>query len=105
MYYEGYYFNGERNGIGKVYYNNGNLNFEGEYLVGRKYNGKIYNILGEMKCEIKQGQGHIKSFTYPTTAKNSFPFPFFSPFKYSPSNSNSSLSLYSFILPFPFSIL
>ena len=30
--FEGEYFNGQRNGKGKEYYNNGNIEFEGEYL-------------------------------------------------------------------------
>jgi len=37
--YEGEYKNGERNGKGKEYYDNGNLIFEGEYLNGKR-NGK-----------------------------------------------------------------
>jgi len=30
--FEGEYLNGKRNGKGKEYYNNGKLQFEGEYL-------------------------------------------------------------------------
>ena len=37
--YEGKYLNGERNGKGKEYFDNGKLKFEGEYLNGEK-NGK-----------------------------------------------------------------
>ena len=37
--YEGEYLNGERNGKGKEYYDNGRLRFEGEYLNGKR-NGK-----------------------------------------------------------------
>ena len=34
--FEGEYLNGEKNGLGKEYYENGNLRFEGEYLNGMK---------------------------------------------------------------------
>ena len=34
--FEGEYLNGERNGKGKEYYDNGNLKFEGEYLKGER---------------------------------------------------------------------
>ena len=34
------YLNGERNGKGKEYYSNGKLEFEGDYLNGKKWNGK-----------------------------------------------------------------
>jgi len=41
--FEGEYLNGERNGLGKEYYDNGKLKFEGEYLKGkRKGKGKEY---------------------------------------------------------------
>ena len=32
--------NGKRNGKGKEYNNNGELEFEGEYLNGKRWNGK-----------------------------------------------------------------
>ena len=55
--------NGKRNGKGKEYNNNNNgyLIFEGEYLNGKKWNGKGYydnNIL----YEIKNGKGYIKEY-------------------------------------------
>ena len=31
--FEGEYLNGERNGKGKEYYDNGKLKFEGEYII------------------------------------------------------------------------
>ena len=37
--FKGEYLNGKRNGKGKEYYDNGILDFEGEYLDG-KWNGK-----------------------------------------------------------------
>ena len=42
--YDGEYLNGIRNGKGKEYYFNGNLEFIGEYLNGQKWNGKQYDI-------------------------------------------------------------
>ena len=35
--FEGEYINGKRNGKGKEYYENGQINFEGEYLTGKKW--------------------------------------------------------------------
>ena len=50
--FEGEYLNGEKNGKGKVYYNNGKLKFEGEYLNGKKNGkGKQYNYDGELEFE------------------------------------------------------
>ncbi len=40
LYFEGEYLNGQRNGKGKTYLNNGKLKFEGEYLNGQQRNGK-----------------------------------------------------------------
>jgi len=34
--FEGEYINGQRNGKGKEYYENGKLTFEGEYLNGER---------------------------------------------------------------------
>ena len=55
--FEGEYLNGKRNGKGKEYDYNGKLKFEGEYLNGKRWNGKGYNIEGEMSFEIKEGNG------------------------------------------------
>ena len=54
--------NGERNGKGKEYYNNGSVLFEGEYLKGCLWNGKGYNINGQIEFEIKEGKGYIKEY-------------------------------------------
>ena len=40
MIYEGEYLNGERNGKGKEYDNDGNLIFEREFIKGKRFNGK-----------------------------------------------------------------
>ena len=42
-------------GEGKEYFNNGKLYFEGEYLKGNKWNGKIYNLEDNKISEIKNG--------------------------------------------------
>ena len=42
--FEGEYKNGIRNGKGKECYENGKLKFEAEYLKGKRWNGKGYNI-------------------------------------------------------------
>ena len=50
------------NGKGKEYDEYGELLFEGEYVNGKIWNGKIYNIKGNIECEIKDGKGHIKEY-------------------------------------------
>ena len=50
--FEGEYLNGKRNGKGKEYYHNGKLSFEGEYKNGEKWNGKGYNIFGDISLII-----------------------------------------------------
>ena len=62
--FEGEYLNGKRNGKAKEYYVNGELKFEGEYLNGKIWNGKIYNEIGQIDSEIKNGKGYIKKY-YP----------------------------------------
>ena len=56
------YLNGKRNGKGKEYYYSGSLKFEGEYLNGKRWNGKCYNVLNNIYCEIKNGKGFIKKY-------------------------------------------
>ena len=47
--------NGERNGKGKEYYYDGELQFEGEYLNGERWNGKGKDFIGK-EFEIKDGK-------------------------------------------------
>ena len=59
--YEGEYLNGERNGKGKEYNDNGKLIFEGEYLNGIRFNGWGYDENnGNKTYELKDGKGSIK---------------------------------------------
>ena len=60
--YEGEYLKGKKNGKGKEYYNNNALYFEGEYLNGKRWNGKGYNINGNIDFEIKDGKGKGKVY-------------------------------------------
>ena len=62
--YEGEYLNGEKNGLGKEYFLKNRKKFEGEYLNGKQWNGKGYDIKGEVIYEIKDGKGHIKEYYY-----------------------------------------
>ena len=57
---EGEYLNGEEHEKCKEYYFNGKLRFEGEYLKGKKWNGKGYNYEGQLAYKIKDGNGYIK---------------------------------------------
>ena len=36
--------------------------FEGKYLNGKRWNGKIYNDFRKMTCELKDGKGIIKEY-------------------------------------------
>ena len=60
--FEGEYLNNERNGKGKEYYHNCKLKFEGEYLKGKKWNGKGYDKLFNLVYELKNGDGIIKEY-------------------------------------------
>ncbi len=55
--FEGEYSNGEINGNGIEYYDNGILKFEGEYL-----NGKRWNVKGKFGNEIINGKGKVKEY-------------------------------------------
>ena len=52
--YEGFYIDGEKSGKGKEYFfnNKGKLKFEGEYLKGKRHGfGKEYNYKGDLIFE------------------------------------------------------
>ncbi len=49
----------KKNGFGKEYYSNGNLQFEGIQKENMKWEGKGFNIDGEFEYEIKNGNGRI----------------------------------------------
>ena len=48
---------GKKNGKGKSYYSDGNLEFEGEYLNDEKYTGKIYVKNSVYELNHKNGIG------------------------------------------------
>jgi antitoxin component YwqK of YwqJK toxin-antitoxin module len=54
--------NGERNGKGKEYFIDSNIIFEGEYLNGKRWNGKGYDKNRKIIFEIKNGNGKVKEF-------------------------------------------
>ena len=60
--HEGEFLNGLKNGKGKEYYKNYKLKFEGDYLNGRRWNVKEYDINGNLICELKNGKGYIKEY-------------------------------------------
>ena len=62
MKYEGNYLNGKRNGIGKEFYESGIKLFKGEYLAGKKWNGKGFNLRGSKVYEILNGGGCIENY-------------------------------------------
>ena len=55
--YSGTYKNGERNGNGIEYYDNGFTKFKGEYSNGDRYNGKILDIKGFCIIKLECGRG------------------------------------------------
>ena len=86
--YEGEYLNGERDGIGEEYNENGNIMFKGEYRNGKrhgkgkelnlykelifegdyynglKWNGKGYDPKKNIIYELIEGKGFIKEYNY-----------------------------------------
>ena len=40
------------------------LEFEGEYINGKRWNGKVYNAKDNMDFEFKNGKGYIKEYYY-----------------------------------------
>ena len=61
--FEGEYKNMIRNGKGKEFYKNGKVQFEGEYLNGKRWKGTIYNYAGVKEFEIENGTGRIREYT------------------------------------------
>ena len=59
MIFIGNFINGEKNGKGKEY-KNGRLKFDGEYLNGKKWNGKGYYSYTNEIYELKNGKGFVK---------------------------------------------
>ena len=57
MIFKGDYHNGRKNGKGEEYYANGKILFRGEYLNGKRWNGKGYNQTEKKEYEIKNGIG------------------------------------------------
>ena len=62
--FEGEYLNRKRNGKGKEYYINGKPKFEREYLKGKRWNGKGYNIEDIEDLQIKGGIGKGKEYNF-----------------------------------------
>ena len=60
--FEGQYLKGLKNGKGISYYYNDKIRFEGEYKNGKIWNGKGYEIKGDIAFEIKGGEGHVKEY-------------------------------------------
>ena len=59
--FKGEYLNGERNGQGKEYNDNGQLLFEGEYHKGKEWSGKGYNN-NKFIYELNEGKGYVKEY-------------------------------------------
>ena len=58
------YLYGEKNGKAVEYYKGGKIRFEGEYLNNEKWNGKGYDIKGEVIFEIKDGIGLKQEYDF-----------------------------------------
>ena len=66
--FEGEFFNDLKEGSGKEYYLNGKIKFEGEYKKDKKWNGKGYDINGNIDYIISEGKGIIKLYKYSTNS-------------------------------------
>ena len=55
---------GKKNGRAIEYFEGGKLRFFGEYLNDKIWNGKGYNINGELVYEIKNGIGLIEEYDF-----------------------------------------
>ena len=62
--FEGEFSYGNRNGKGKEYDNANQIIFDGEYLNGKKWNGKGYDN-NNVIYKIKNGNGFLKEYKYP----------------------------------------
>ena len=51
-----------KNGKGKEYDYDGKLEFEGEYLNGKKWNGKIFDYRKDEEYIINNGSGKVKEY-------------------------------------------
>ena len=54
----------DRTGEGKELYKNNKKLFEGKYLNGKIWNGKGYNIDGNLEYIINNGAGKVKEYNY-----------------------------------------
>ena len=61
--FEGEYIDGKRNGKGREYYNDGKIKFEGEFLLGKIWNGKGYDNQNKIVFQITNGEGYIKEYS------------------------------------------
>ena len=60
--FEGRYLDGMKNGNGIEYHYNKKIKFQGEYKLGKIWNGKGYDIYGNLAYEIKNGKGFVKEY-------------------------------------------
>ena len=60
--FKGEYLNGKKHGKGMEYNYDGILKFEGDYLYGKKWNGKVYDIHDGTVYKILNGKGFIKEY-------------------------------------------
>ena len=63
---EAEYNNGDLNGKGKEYYDDyqESVKYEGEFLNGKQWNGKGYDIKGNVIYELINGKGYIKQYDF-----------------------------------------
>jgi len=52
------------NGKAKFFFNYKLLKFEGEYLNGKRWNGRIYDAKNENTFELKDGKGYIMEYDH-----------------------------------------
>ena len=67
--FEGEFFKEKKNGKGKEQYYFTNILFEGEYLNGKKWQGKEYDKDGKIIYELIQGNGKVREYYNDGTLK------------------------------------
>ena len=60
--FEGQYHLMRRHGQGKELYSNGKIQFEGEYINGRRWNGQTYTFNGIKEFDLINGEGYIREY-------------------------------------------
>ena len=62
--YKGEYLNLKKHGKGIEFYKNGEIKFEGEYILDNRWNGTMYDYNGNIIFKMKNGKGNGKEYDF-----------------------------------------